>query len=93
MLGGIFEGLDRIATLAPMVEEWLAGTVHQLLLGESVQNAISNLISGFHGTYSRECPVGPAPSLVLDRRDRIILSPIHRSRDLEVTSSIRLVRG
>ena len=65
-----------------MVEEWLTGAVNQLLLRESVQNAISNLITGFHGTDSRESPVGPAFSLVLDRRDRVILSPVHRYRDL-----------
>ena len=90
-IGSKFEGLVCVAPLAPMIEAWRAGAVHELLLRESVQNAVSNLSPGFQGTDCREGPVGFASALVLDRRDRVPHPPVHRHRALHLPS-IRQVR-
>jgi hypothetical protein len=55
-----------------------AGAVNKLLLGKRNELSALNLISTFHGTGGRESPAGTALSLVLNRGNGTLSSPVDR---------------
>jgi hypothetical protein len=72
---GIFETIVHKTTIATLVALGL-GAVNELLLGKGDEVASLDLPSTLHRTGGRESPAGSALSLVLNRGDGTLGSPV-----------------
>ena len=72
----------------------LSSTIDQLLLREGNELSRVDEVSSLHSTSSRERPARTASSLILDRSDSSLLSPVNSLRSITIdgghTSSTRL---
>jgi hypothetical protein len=77
----IFESVRRKTTLASMVIK-SSSTVNELLLTEIPELSVLLHIVRFHGSNCGESPAAAAFSLVLDRSNYSIVTPVPMSRDI-----------
>jgi len=79
---------STVATVAAALG--VGDAVDELLLGESHQSAIVDVVSTLHGGGGGECPAGAAVSLILDGSNSTLCSPIIRiwSSELWINSEL-----
>jgi len=87
IMHGILESIVHKTTIATLIALG-SGAVNKLLLRKGNEVASLDLPSTLHGTGGRESPAGTALSLVLDRGDGTLGSPVDRGG---IVDSIKVV--
>ena len=73
--GNILKGVRRQATIAPVVIV-VTSAINQLLLSKRVEAAVLDKRVSLEASNSGESPARSAVTLILDRRDTVVVTPI-----------------